>query len=90
MVDLKKDLTTQRNKILQLQAEFEAAIDFPEDDINKKNSCNNKSIITEVTSALHKLIDSYQIKTTLDTGIKLVLIGPPNAGKSSLFNKTPQ
>ena len=84
---LKKDLTTQRNKILQLQAEFEAAIDFPEDDINQKISNNNKSIITEVTSALYKLIDSYQIKTTLDTGIKLVLIGPPNAGKSSLFNK---
>lgn len=83
---LKKDLTTQRNKILKVQAEFEAAIDFPEDDIDQKHS-NNKSIISEVTFALNKLIDSYQIKTTLDTGIKLVLIGPPNAGKSSLFNK---
>jgi tRNA modification GTPase len=83
---LKKDLTTQRNKILKVQAEFEATIDFPEDDIDQKHS-NNKSIISEVTFALNKLIDSYQIKTTLDTGIKLVLIGPPNAGKSSLFNK---
>ena len=45
------------------------------------------AIVKPLKSAITQLINSTNIKSTLSQGIKISLIGPPNVGKSTLFNK---
>ena len=83
---LSKRLHVIQSGIINLQAQFEASIDFPEDEIKEKNVGEILTIVKPLKSAITQLINSTNIKSTLSQGIKISLIGPPNVGKSTLFN----
>ena len=74
-----------RNKIIDISANLEAYIDFPEDDIPQSVLLsiqdNIKVLCNEIT---RHLSDGRGIK--IREGIYVVIIGAPNAGKSSLLN----
>ena len=76
----------QQNILIQ-QAEIEAFIDFPEDDLGEEQ---NSKIIIELDLIQSKIINLIKISKRIDIfnrKLNVVLIGPPNAGKSSIFNK---
>jgi tRNA modification GTPase len=68
-------------------AEIEAALDFPEEDIEliapKRLALNLSGVIATVS----RLISTYSRGRVLREGIKILLCGVPNVGKSSLLNK---
>jgi tRNA modification GTPase len=77
-----------RNKILDIIAHIEVNIDYPEyDDViemtNKILMPKTKKLIKEIKEILIKALDGKIIKE----GIKTVIIGRPNVGKSSLLNR---
>ena len=84
---LSKRLHIIQSGIINLQAQFEASIDFPEDEIKEKDVGEILAVVEPLKTSITQLINSTNIKSTLSQGIKISLIGPPNVGKSTLFNK---
>jgi len=75
-----------RNELLQLSAQVEAAIDFSdEDDVGEQDY----STITNGCARLHAAISEHLARPAaekLREGLRVVLAGPPNSGKSTLLN----
>jgi tRNA modification GTPase len=72
--------------LLSIQAEVEAYIDFPEEDLPAENSANLQAKIAELSAAIEKLLATARYGALLRDGASAVIAGPPNAGKSSLLN----
>lgn len=89
--NLKGRLTERMNNIqeelVKLCARVEAAIDFPDQDIELITLDETKKQLERIKEELCIVAGSGQKPRISHYGVKTVLIGWPNAGKSSLFNK---
>ena len=84
---ISKLIKNYRNKLMDLISHIEVNIDYPEyydieimDDIKIKNS------LEELIIDLKKLINESENKEIIKTGIKTIIVGRPNVGKSSILN----
>lgn len=78
------DLRIER--VTQLLAEIEAGIDFPEENLSFSERARQVAHARETSEQCHALAKSFGVGKVLRDGIDVVLRGPVNAGKSSLFN----
>lgn len=85
--NLSKILINLQSDIINLQCRFEASIDFPEDEIKDHNKQEVIDRITSIINEFKDLIEYSKISSVVSKGLTIVLIGPPNVGKSSIFNK---
>ena len=76
-----------QDQILNLQALLEAYIDFPEDDLNQEDQRKQIKLCETISSDLQNLLEHASKSDCFNKSIKVVLVGLPNAGKSSLFNE---
>jgi tRNA modification GTPase len=72
--------------LLQIQAEVEAYIDFPEEDLPAERPGGPRALLAELAAAVEKLLATARYGTLLREGASAVIAGAPNAGKSSLLN----
>lgn len=75
-----------RSELIEIGALFEAYTDFPEEDIPQEQDSDLCMKLDQIIDRLSRLATSYARGRVLRTGIQVPIIGPPNAGKSSLFN----
>lgn len=75
-----------REKIVQLLAHIEAAIDFPEEDIAPDEGENLRVRFDMLRAGIEELLASAEHGRILREGVRAVICGPTNAGKSSLLN----
>lgn len=84
---LSKKINEIRENLLDLMVNIEANIDYPEYDVEEVSYKNAEEILEGVKLNLEKLSKSFENGKIIKDGIKISIIGSPNAGKSSLLNR---
>lgn len=72
--------------IIKILAQLEASIDFSTEDIEPYSLQEMQSLVKKAISDVTPLVESFQRGRVISEGLKVVICGPPNAGKSSLYN----
>ena len=75
-----------RERLIKLLSFVEAKIDFPEEDLPDENIQQIKKDATEVLNQVKKILDDKKVGEIIREGFKIAIVGPTNAGKSSLLN----
>ena len=75
-----------RENLLKILSNVEAKIDFPDEDLPEDILKNIKKISNEVILNIKKILDDQKVGERIREGFKIAIIGPANAGKSSLLN----
>ena len=75
-----------REKLLKILSFVEAQIDFPEEDLPDDNLKKIKKDTSEVLNEINKILNDQKVGEIIREGFKIAIVGPTNAGKSSLLN----
>ena len=84
--NLSKKLEEINKGLLDLMVNLNVLIDYPEYDIEEVSSMNAQKGLTNIKVLLEKLEQSFEQGKILRDGVKTVIVGKPNSGKSSLLN----
>lgn len=84
---LSKKITEHKEKLLDILAEVEANVDFPEEDIEPMAKESMIARTQVVINELKKLVETYEHGRIIKNGIYTAILGKPNVGKSSLLNQ---
>lgn len=80
-------LKPHKKVLMDLIARLEAGIDFAEDDVAVMEWEEILSRIDAIRADLEKLVEGYEYGRMVREGLSLAIVGRPNVGKSSLFNR---
>ena len=75
-----------REKLLKILSFIEAKIDFPDEDLPEENLKKIKQDSLYVLGEINKILNDQKVGETIREGFKIAILGPTNAGKSSLLN----
>jgi tRNA modification GTPase len=75
-----------REKLLKILSHVEAKIDFPDEDLPKGILQEIKQTSEQVSNEIKKVLNDQKVGEIIREGFKIAIVGPTNAGKSSLLN----
>jgi tRNA modification GTPase len=75
-----------RDKLLKILSHVEAKIDFPDEDLPNDILKEIKKSSDEVLRNIEKILNDQKVGERIREGFKIAILGPTNAGKSSLLN----
>ncbi len=87
---LDRQLTSIEQPLLSLLSEIEGSLEFSEDEDMSVDPVRVHGILTEAVEKITELLALAPAGRLLRDGVQVVLAGPPNVGKSSLFNRLVQ
>lgn len=85
--DLKREIDQLRAGLLAMLAHLEAGIDFVEEDIEFVGRDELRTVLSETATVIDAALDSARTGRVLREGARVVIVGQPNVGKSSLLNR---
>jgi len=75
-----------RQEIIDAAALIELELDFSEEDVEFANKEQLKNLLQELDTEIDSLLETYETGRLVKHGVKTVIAGLPNAGKSTLLN----
>jgi tRNA modification GTPase len=75
-----------REKLLKILSHVEAKIDFPDEDLPNNILDQIKNDSNDVIQKIEKILNDQKVGERIREGFKIAILGPTNAGKSSLIN----
>ena len=75
-----------REKLLKILSHVEAKIDFPDEDLPNNILDEIKNDSNDVIQKIEKILNDQKVGERIREGFKIAILGPTNAGKSSLIN----
>lgn len=80
------DLKKLREELVHFAALIELELDFAEEDVAFADRQALQALVAKVRKATQQLLDSFRLGNAIKNGISVAIVGPPNAGKSTLLN----
>ena len=81
-----QEIKQLRQELLDFASLIELELDFAEEDVDFADRAAFEALLEKISRLLKKLIDSFALGNSIKKGIPIAIIGPPNAGKSTLLN----
>ncbi len=82
----KNDLVEIREKLIEFSALMELELDFAEEDVEFADRKKFNELLENSLLKVNALIDSFNLGNVVAKGVKVAIVGKPNAGKSTLLN----
>ena len=83
---LAERISTVKKEITQILGSLFARIDYPDEDLGDFDNDELLSLTEDARSKVRRLISSYKIGHAINEGIRTVICGKPNVGKSTIYN----
>jgi len=83
---LSKEIFSIKSSLVSIVANLEFNLDISEEDLQPNLLKNSEKAILEIIKKLDACILSFEETKMFQSGASVVILGPPNAGKSTLFN----
>ena len=84
--NVSREIRAISDGMLDTMTALYAAIDYPEEDVGDEGERRILSTLEDSLSRVEALLDTYKVGKAVADGVKCVICGRPNVGKSSLFN----
>lgn len=81
-----RQLSTLRSQLLQFVSLIELELDFSEEDVTFADRSRLTTLAEDIKSVIDSLAQSYQAGNAIKNGLPVAIVGPTNAGKSTLLN----
>ena len=79
-------IKTLRQNLIDFASLIELELDFSEEDVEFADRSDLKTLVNTIQRIVQRLIDSFEVGNVIKNGIPVVIVGKPNAGKSTLLN----
>ena len=80
------DLKELREQLLKFSALIELELDFSQEDVEFADRGQLNQLIKDAALRTHILLDSFRLGNVIKNGVRVAIVGKPNAGKSTLLN----
>lgn len=84
--NLSKAIAELRQELIDFTALIELELDFGEEDVEFADRTQLLALIDRIQNQIEKLTQSFSTGQAVKDGIPIIIVGPPNAGKSTLLN----
>jgi tRNA modification GTPase len=80
------EINELRQQLLNFASLIELELDFSQEDVEFADRTQLENLIIQIKTKVNRLVESFKLGNVIKNGVPVAIVGPPNAGKSTLLN----